>query len=63
MEDIQKHNFVLTPGRYVGIPDEIDDGIPFETKMKQYSEDLNKYFKEGKKLEEEIKNNLKKIKV
>jgi len=31
--------------------------------MKQNSEDLNKYFKEGKKLEEEIKSNLKKIKV
>ena len=63
LEEIAKNGYVLTPGRYVGIPEEVDDGIPFETKMKQYSEDLNKYFEEGKKLEEEIKNNLKKIKV
>ena len=25
LEEIEKHNFVLTPGRYVGIPDEEDD--------------------------------------
>jgi len=61
LEEIAKNGYVLTPGRYVGIPEEIDDGIPFETKMKQYSDDLFKYFEEGKKLEEEIKNNLKKI--
>jgi len=61
LDEIAKNGYVLTPGRYVGIPEEIDDGIPFETKLKQYSEDLNKYFEEGKKLEEEIKNNLKKI--
>jgi len=61
LEEISKNGYVLTPGRYVGIPEEIDDGIPFEIKMKQYSDDLNKYFEEGKKLEDEIKNNLKKI--
>ena len=33
LADIEKHNFVLTPGRYVGIPDEEDDGVPFEEKM------------------------------
>ena len=33
IEEIAKHNFVLTPGRYVGIKDEVDDGIPFEEKM------------------------------
>lgn len=63
IEEIAKNGYVLTPGRYVGIPEEVDDGIPFETKMKQYSGDLMKYFEEGKKLEEEIKNNLKKVKV
>jgi len=61
LEEISKNGYVLTPGRYVGMPEEIDDGIPFEIKMKQYSDDLNKYFEEGKKLEDEIKNNLKKI--
>lgn len=31
--EVEKHGFVLTPRRYVGIVDEIDDGIPFEEKM------------------------------
>ncbi len=33
LEKIQKHSYVLTPGRYVGIEDEEDEGIPFEEKM------------------------------
>ena len=37
IEEIQKHKHVLTPGRYVGIPDEEDDGIPFEDKMADLS--------------------------
>lgn len=32
-EEIEKHGFVLTPGRYVGIGDVEDDGISFEEKM------------------------------
>ena len=32
LAEIQKHNFVLTLGRYVGIKDEVDDGVPFEEK-------------------------------
>ena len=34
MEEVKKHGFVLTPGRYVGIPDVQDDGVSFEEKMK-----------------------------
>ncbi|MEA3327263.1 MAG: class I SAM-dependent DNA methyltransferase [Chloroflexota bacterium] len=37
LEDIQKNNYVLTPGRYVGIEEEEDDGIPFEEKMEKLS--------------------------
>ncbi|HHX60589.1 MAG TPA: SAM-dependent DNA methyltransferase, partial [Epulopiscium sp.] len=33
LEEMEKHDFVLTPGRYVGIEEEEDDGIPFEEKM------------------------------
>jgi type I restriction enzyme M protein len=32
MQEIQKHNFVLTPSRYVGIENEVDHRIPFEEK-------------------------------
>ncbi|MCG2720122.1 MAG: type I restriction-modification system subunit M [Nanoarchaeota archaeon] len=61
LEEIRKHNHILTPGRYVGIEDEMDDGEPFEEKMKRLTGELTEQFKESKKLEGEIKENLKKI--
>jgi type I restriction enzyme M protein len=61
VEEIQKHNFVLTPGRYVGIPDEIDDGIPFEDKMKELTTTLTRQMSEEKRLDEEIKKQLSNI--
>lgn len=61
VEEIQKHNFVLTPGRYVGIPDEIDDGIPFEDKMKKLTEELKGQMKKEKEFNEEIKKQLCKV--
>lgn len=57
-EEIKKHNFVLTPGRYVGIKDEIDDGIPFEEKMKLLTAELAGQMEEGNKLNKAIKKNL-----
>src|SRR3989344_6573160 len=41
LEDIAKAGYVLTPGRYVGLPDEEDDGVPFEEKMQKLSAELN----------------------
>ncbi|MBR9704050.1 SAM-dependent DNA methyltransferase [Candidatus Pacearchaeota archaeon] len=61
LKDVEKHNFILTPGRYVGIPDEEDDSEPYEEKMKRLTNELKEQFREGKKLEKEIKVNLKKI--
>jgi len=61
LEDIQKHNYVLTPGRYVGIPDEEDDGIPFEEKMQKLTGELKEQMAESAKLDREIKKQLKKI--
>lgn len=58
MQEIQKHRFVLTPGRYVGIPDEKDDGVPFEEKMRELTATLEQQMKEGKRLDEEIKKQL-----
>jgi len=58
IEEIKKNGYVLTPGRYVGIKPEEDDGVPFEEKMKKLTGELEKYFEEGRKLEEKIKENL-----
>ncbi|MCD4734880.1 MAG: type I restriction-modification system subunit M [Bacteroidales bacterium] len=61
LEEIEKHKFVLTPGRYVGIPDEEDDGIPFEEKMANLTSMLAGQMKKEKELDEEIKLQLGKI--
>ena len=62
-EEIAKNGYVLTPGRYVGVPEEIDDGIPFKEKMQKLETDLKQYFVEGEKLEKEILENLRKVKI
>jgi len=58
LEEVEKHNFILTPGRYVGIPEEEEDDEEFEEKMKRLTSELAKQMKEGKKLDEEIRENL-----
>jgi len=57
--EIKKHDYVLTPGRYVGAAPLEDDGIPFETKMTELSQTLYKQMEESKKLDEVICENLK----
>jgi type I restriction enzyme M protein len=61
LEEIRKNGYVLTPGRYVGVKPEEDDGIPFEEKMKKLTSELEEYFKRGRELEEKIRENLKEI--
>jgi type I restriction enzyme M protein len=61
LEDIQKHKYVLTPGRYVGIPDEKDDGVPFGEKMAKYTFELKEQMEEGNRLDKEIKKSLESI--
>ena len=61
IEEIKENNYVLTPGRYVGVETEEDDGIPFEEKMKTITSELKQQFEESHRLEEEIKKNLEAI--
>ncbi|ELB2870474.1 type I restriction-modification system subunit M [Vibrio alginolyticus] len=58
LEEITKHDFVLTPGRYVGATEELDDGIPFSEKMATLTAKLSEQFAESATLEAEIKKNL-----
>ncbi|MFC1547710.1 N-6 DNA methylase [Candidatus Neomarinimicrobiota bacterium] len=59
LEDIAKHDFVLTPGRYVGMAPVEDEGEPFEVKMGRLTKELDEQFGESKKLEDAIHQNLK----
>jgi len=58
MAEIQKHDYVLTPGRYVGAAPEEDDGEPFAEKMARLTAQLKTQFEESDRLEAEIKQNL-----
>ncbi|MGL1561471.1 type I restriction-modification system subunit M [Vibrio parahaemolyticus] len=58
LADIKKHDFVLTPGRYVGAAEELDDGVPFAEKMAFLTAKLSEQFAESATLEAEIKKNL-----
>lgn len=54
-EDIAKNDFTLTPGRYVGIEEQKDDGEPFEEKMTRLTGELSGMFKRSHELENEIR--------
>ena len=61
LEEIAKHDYVLTPGRYVGIPPEPDDGIPFEDKMADLTSQLREQIDRESELNDEIQKQLEKI--
>ncbi|WP_407276512.1 type I restriction-modification system subunit M [Halothiobacillus sp. DCM-1] len=58
LDDIRKHEHVLTPGRYVGAEEQEDDGEGFADKMARLTAQLSEQFAESAKLEGEIKKNL-----
>ncbi len=57
-KEIASHQFVLTPGRYVGAEEVEDDGEPFEEKMKGLVAQLQEQFAEGARLQHDIRKTL-----
>jgi type I restriction enzyme M protein len=57
-EEIAKQDYILTPGRYVGIGEQEEDGEPFGEKMTRLSGELSGLFAESHKLEKEIRKRL-----
>ena len=57
-EEIARQDFILTPGRYVGIEEQEDDGEPFDDKMKRLTTELTGLFAKSHELEAEIRKNL-----
>lgn len=58
LEEIQKHDYVLTPGRYVGAEETEEDGEVFAEKMQRLTGQLGEQFAESARLEAEIRKNL-----
>ena len=61
LDDIAKQDYILTPGRYVGIAEQEDDGEPFAEKMARLTNELGELFIKGHELEAEIKKQLESI--
>lgn len=57
-EEIAKQDYILTPGRYVGIEEQEDDGEPFEEKMGRLTKELSELFQKSHELEAQIKERL-----
>jgi type I restriction enzyme M protein len=57
-EEIAKQDYILTPGRYVGIEEQEDDGEAFEDKMARLTGELSVMFRRSHELEGEIRERL-----
>jgi len=57
-EEIARQDYILTPGRYVGIEEQEDDSEPFEEKMARLTGELAVMFQRSHELEEEIRRRL-----
>ena len=58
VEEIEKHGFVLTPGRYVGTEEQEDDGELFTEKYPRLLAELEEYFSEGDRLTATVRERL-----
>ena len=61
LDDIRKHGYVLTPGRYVGVAPTEEDDEPFEEKMQRLVAQLREQQAEAARLDAAIAANLKEL--
>lgn len=57
-EEIAKQDYILTPGRYVGIEEQEEDGELFEEKMTRLTSELSDLFMKSSELQDEIRQKL-----
>ena len=58
LKEIESHDFILTPGRYVGAPETEEDGEPIEDKLERLRAQLLADFEESERLEQVIRKRL-----
>ena len=61
LDEIRRHNYILTPGRYVGAVEVEEDDEPFEEKMERLTAQLEEQFAESARLEQAIRENLREL--
>ena len=58
LSDIAEHDFVLTPGRYVGTEEAEEDDEPIADKIERLTSELLAEFERGHALEAEVRRRL-----
>jgi len=61
LEEISKHGYVITPGRYVGAEAQEVDGEPFEEKMNRLTEVWREQMAKAQNLDAAIESNLEEL--
>lgn len=62
IEQIRENNYILTPGRYIDFPTQLDeDDQSFEDRMQELTAKLKEQMNMGRELDEQIKTNLQKV--
>ena len=61
IDEVSEQDYILTPGRYVGIAEQEDDGEQFEEKIARLTSEIYELFEESHQLEKKIKDNFKAI--
>ncbi|MCW1248600.1 type I restriction-modification system subunit M [Acaricomes phytoseiuli] len=58
IDEIEKHDFILTPGRYVGAAEAKVDDEPIDEKIERLTKELFAEFERGRELEHEVRRSL-----
>ena len=58
LAEIKATDYALTPGRYVGATDAVDDGEPIEAKIERLTKELFAQFDESARLEKVVRDQL-----
>jgi type I restriction enzyme M protein len=61
LDEVQEHRYALTPGRYVGAEDTVEDDEPLEEKMPRLVAQLEAMFSESARLEQTIRERLQEV--
>ena len=61
IDEIREHNYALTPGRYVGAEEVLDEGEPFEDRFPKLVKKLNRQFEKSNLLQNKITDELSRI--
>ncbi len=61
VDELKRHGYVLTPGRYVGAEETEDDDEPFEEKIKRLMSKLELEFAEAERLQQSIRSGLQSV--